>query len=277
MGLCDLVPGISGGTIAFITGIYERLILAISEITPKNKIEFLKSIVKKDKKARTRILKKMDLKFLGILFGGIFISIIIGSHAISFLLENYYMFLLSFFVGLILISSKIIYKSINTHSIQNIGLALVGFLVGFSLLFISPKEVVDPSLFYILLGGFLAIFALFLPGVSGSFVLLVMGLYEHIINSVKDLIHSWKTLLFFGIGAILGVQIISKLITYLFKKDKCKTLYVLLGIVLGSLIIPSVRIIESISEPSLNIFLGIFICFTLGGTFGHYIEKLGNK
>lgn len=275
MGLCDLIPGISGGTIAFITGIYERLISAISHITLQNKFLFWKSIFTKDKKTRNKIFKNLDIKFLGLLFGGIFTSIILGSHLISYLLENYYVYLLSFFIGLILVSSKIIYKSIKIHNIQNVSFAFIGFLGGFSLLFISPKEVIDPSWMYVVLGGFLAIFALFLPGVSGSFVLLVMGLYEHIINSVKNFIIGWKTLLLFGIGAIFGVQVISKLIKYLFEKDKCKTLYVLLGIVLGSLIIPIMRINEKIIEPSLLIFLGIIICFIFGSIFGYYIEKMG--
>ncbi len=277
MGICDLVPGISGGTIAFITGIYERLICAISNFNFKNKINFIKSYfnnnINKGKKIRSEILKKLDLGFLGILFLGIATSIILGSHIISYLLENYFIYLMSFFVGLILVSTKIIYKTIDNHNAKNISFAILGFFFGFALLFLSPKEILNPSYFYIFLGGFLAVSALFLPGISGSFVLLVLGLYEFIINSVKDLFVNFKTLTMFLIGAVLGAFFISNLVSYLFKKDKSLTLYVLLGIVLGSLIIPIMRIIQDINEINYIIIFGLIISIFLGSISGHSIEK----
>ena len=104
MGICDLIPGISGGTIAFITGIYERLILGVKNITPKNYFNFFFNLVKFDKKKIQKNIKDLDIIFLLFLFGGIFSAILSGANLISFLLENYFIYLISFFVGLILSS-----------------------------------------------------------------------------------------------------------------------------------------------------------------------------
>lgn len=228
MGICDLIPGISGGTIAFITGIYERLINAIKGFS----IETF----------RTRKFDKLDLGFLIVLFLGIIFAILLGSRVVKFLLEDYFVYTLAFFIGLILGSSKIIFNHIKNHKMNNMLFGLIGLIVGIALSFLVPLEV-SPSLGYVFLGGFIGISAMFLPGISGAFILLIMGLYEFIIGVLHDPIGNVVFLITFLIGAILGAMFISHLVSYLFKKDKCKTLYFLLGLVVGALSIPVRRIL----------------------------------
>jgi len=277
MGICDLIPGISGGTVAFITGIYERLILAINNITPKNYFKLFSLIINRDKKSFFNLFKKLDILFLILLFSGIFSAILIGANLISFLLENYFIFVMSFFIGLILSSSLIIFKEIKIHSNKNIFFGLIGFLIGISLLFLSPVKVLEPSFLYILFGGFMAIFALFLPGISGSFILLILGLYEYILEIVKS--KDFLNLIPFAIGAGISFFVVSRFISFIFDKDKCKALYFLFGLVLGTLLIPIRNISLEISILSLNLVLELSFLFLLGLIIVFIINKffLNNK
>jgi len=230
MGISDLIPGISGGTIAFITGIYERLINAVKGFS-------INTFIKRD-------FKKLDLGFLFFLLLGIISAILIGSRGIKYLLENYLAYTLMFFIGLILASSFIIFEGIKNHKFKNIVFGLIGLVVGLSFGFLNPV-VAEPSLIYIFFGGFVAISAMFLPGISGSFILLIMGLYEFIIGLLSDVIGNFGYLFVFGIGMLFGAFFISRVISFLFRKDKCKTLYFLLGLVLGALAVPIQRVLES--------------------------------
>lgn len=255
MGICDLVPGVSGGTIAFITGIYERLIKAISYYNPKTKIDFLIALKNKDKNKIKEIIKNLDILFLITLILGIGTAIITGSHLISYLLENYFIYVIAFFIGLIIASAKIIYENIGKHTYKNLIFGEIGIILGLLLFFLTPGNIQNPSYLYIILGGFIGISAMFLPGISGSFLLLIMGLYEHIINSVKTF--EIKTIGAFAIGAIFGVMIISRIIRFFFEKDKPKTLYVLLGLVIGTLIIPITDLINKIPTDNNYIILSL--------------------
>ncbi len=257
MGVCDLIPGISGGTIAFITGIYERLIDAVANITPKNYYELVFN-----SKKRKKLFKKLDVLFLVLLFGGIFSAIILGSKVISFLIDNYYSYVFAFFTGLILASSLFISKQIKVKNNLNKLVGSFGFICGVILLFLSPQEIISPSFFTTLVSGFLAIFALFLPGISGSFILVILGMYEYVVNLVKnfDLVN----LLPFAIGTGLGVIIISRFVKFLFDFDKCKTLYFLLGLVLGTLSIPIRNIYLSIEIFSFGLGFNLFLLCVFG-------------
>ena len=112
MGVCDVIPGISGGTIAFITGIYQRLIEAVRQFSPKTIIH----LIRLDRKE----IKKLDLPFLITLLSGILLAVIIMSRVVSFLLQNYFTFTISFFIGLILASSAAVFRNIDDHKIKNI-------------------------------------------------------------------------------------------------------------------------------------------------------------
>ncbi len=279
MGICDVIPGISGGTIAFITGIYERLINSIKNVSP----ELIKSIfllLFSRKKERVEDLKenikKIDLLFLGILFSGIFTSIFLGSRLISFMLDNYFTYTISFFIGLILASSKVIYISIENHKIKNILFGFLGVTIGIILALVVPQEV-NPSYGYVFLGGFFAISAMFLPGISGSFILLIMGIYPFMLEVLHNLRDKLVYFLVFGIGAALGAFFISRLIVFLFKKDKCKTLYVLLGLVIGTLSIPIKKVLGSGVSFTIPNITGMLLLFFLGFILTLGINNFGQK
>ncbi|MBW2981802.1 DUF368 domain-containing protein [Candidatus Woesearchaeota archaeon] len=275
MGICDVIPGISGGTIAFITGIYSRLINAVKGFSPQLVIDFFNYIFRKDKKYFLEDIKRLDLGFLIILAAGIFTAIFLGSKIVIFLLENYFMYTISFFIGLILASSKSIYDKIETHHKKNRLFGLIGLLTGISFAFLIPVDIV-PNLPYVFLGGFLAISAMFLPGISGAFILLILGLYEFMLNVLHNLLDNILIFIVFGIGALLGMFAISRIVSFLFRKDRCKTLYILLGLVIGALSIPIRNIFLNGSWDILNIIVA-FLFLLLGLISARSLDKINNK
>lgn len=238
MGICDLIPGISGGTVAFITGIYERLIKAVKSFSIQNILFLLKSLIFFNFKIFFKKLKDMDFYFLLILVFGILSAIILGSKLVNYLLDFYFGFLMAFFLGLIVASLKVIYSHIESHKFSDRILMFLGFVFGVMMLFLNSSQLDNPNLLYVFFGGFLAISAMFLPGISGSFILLVLGLYKYIISALDNILLNLKTLVVFGFGVIAGVYVVSRFIAFLFDWNKSKTLYFLLGLVAGSLFIP---------------------------------------
>ena len=259
MGICDLIPGISGGTIAFITGIYERLINAVKGFS----LDLLLSIFGIGEYKFKENIKKLDLGFLIVLFAGIIFSILLGSRIIEGLLEEYYAKTLSFFVGLILASSFILFHNIKKHDFSNYLFGLGGLVVGVGLIFLSPAEI-SVSSGYLFVGGFLSISAMFLPGISGSFILLIMGLYKYIIGMLNDIGSNLGSLFIFILGMIFGAFFVSRLISYLFRKDKNKTLYFLLGLVIGALGVPVMNIYELGSLDPLLFLVGCILVLVVG-------------
>ena len=262
MGICDLIPGISGGTIAFITGIYTRLIDAVKSFSPKLFYDILTYPVNRKKDSLREGIKKLDLIFLLILVLGIISAFLTGSRAIKFLLEEYLAYTLSFFIGLILASSKTIFEHIENHSIKNILFCFLGLILGLTFSILGHLTV-RPSLGYVFLGGFCAVSAMFLPGISGAFILLIMGLYEFMIGVLNDIRGNISYFLIFIAGALLGAFSISRIISFLFKKNRCRTLYVLLGLVIGALSTPLKKIIATASFRISDVFIMVF-CFLLG-------------
>ncbi len=257
MGVCDLIPGISGGTIAFITGIYTRLIDAVRNFSPKLIYDIFTYPIHKKRDRLKEDIKKLDLLFLLVLMLGIGSALMIGSRIIKFLLTDYFAYTLSFFIGLILASSKIIFNHIQNHNIKNISFGFLGVALGLMLSMLVPLTV-TPTLGYVFLGGFFAVSAMFLPGISGAFILLIMGLYEFMINVLNDISSNISYFLLFIAGALSGAFCISRIISFLFKKNKCKTLYVLLGLVIGALSTPLKRILQTASFQISNVFIMVF-------------------
>lgn len=278
MGICDIIPGVSGGTIAFITGIYERLILAVKSFSFNLLKDFFLYIFGRNrirKRALIKDIKSLDLAFLIVLVAGIGTAILAMSHIITFLLESYFAFTISFFVGLILASSKIIFDHIKNHHLTNVSFGLIGLIIGVALAFLIPATV-TVTLPYVFLGGFIAISAMFLPGISGAFILFIMGLYEFLLNILHDVTNNLSYLFTFLIGAVLGALFISRIIAFLFKRDKCKTLYVLLGLVIGALSIPVKKVLTTAvwTAPNIAIMLGLLI---LGVIAVFAVNKLEKK
>jgi len=262
MGVCDLIPGISGGTIAFITGIYTRLIDAVKNFSPKLIYDIFTYPIHRKKHSLKEDIKKLDLPFLLVLMLGIISALLTGSGIIKFLLRDYYAYTLSFFVGLIIASSKILFNHIQNHNIKNISFGFFGFALGLMLSILVPLTV-TPTLGYVFLGGFFAVSAMFLPGISGAFILLIMGLYEFMIDVLNDIPGNISHFLLFVTGALTGAFCISRIISFLFKKNKCRTLYVLLGLVIGALSTPLKKILQTASFEISNVFIIVF-CFLLG-------------
>ena len=267
MGIADLVPGISGGTIALITGIYEDLIEAISNI---NLNIFDGGLANHFKK------KKFD--FLLILIGGILFSIISFSKFLNYLLVNFNSELRSFFLGMVLFSVIILYRSIEKIRLinaPNLILLILSIIISF-LIFNSPSF--DPTItnLYIFLCGIICSLAMILPGISGAYILIILGTYEFLINKISDFstdIGSITSIAIFGLGFSLGVIIFSRVIKYLLKSFKKQTFIILIGLIIGSLpkILPlqtnnNLSFIENSTEFFINNPLSIF--FILIGTLG---------
>lgn len=268
MGFCDIVPGISGGTIAFITGIYTRLIAAIGNLAffPSALFRYLTGRI--NARSFSRIRKSLDAPFVFTLLLGIVIAVILGSWAMTFLLENYLVYTLAFFIGLILISSIFIAKGIKTHTYYSMISGVLGLFVGVALAFILPSTISTPSWFFVIVAGFLAISAMFLPGISGSFILLIIGMYEFMISAIHNL--NIMVIFLFLIGAVLGAIFISRLVSYLINKHRNHTFSILLGLVVGCLAVPLKRIFLAWSNNSIVLSLA---CFVLGILIVWFIQK----
>jgi putative membrane protein len=264
MGVCDLIPGISGGTVAFITGIYSRLIGAVKSFSPKLIYDIFTYPIHKKEDRLKEDIKKLDLLFLLVLILGISSALLVGSRIIKLLLGDYPAYTLSFFIGLILASSTIIFNHIQNHNIKNISFGFFGFALGLMFAVLVPLTV-TPTLGYVFLGGFLAVNAMFLPGISGAFILLIMGLYEFMINVLNDIPNNISYFLLFIAGALLGAFSISRIISFLFKKNRCRTLYVLLGLVIGALSVPLKKILQTASFQISNVLIMVF-WFLLGAS-----------
>jgi putative membrane protein len=259
MGICDIIPGISGGTIAFITGIYVRLINAVKGFSLKLVYDILTYPVHRKSDSLKEDVKKLDLVFLTILLLGIASALLLGSRVIKHLMEAYFAYTISFFIGLILASSMTIFEHIEDHSTKNIMFCVLGFILGVVSSMLVPLTV-TPSLGYVFLGGFCAINAMFLPGISGAYILLIMGLYEFMVGVLNNLRSNIDYFLVFAAGAALGAFTISRIISFLFKRYRCRTLYVLLGLVIGALGTPIKRIIETTSFAVSNVIIILFWC-----------------
>ncbi|MCK0160220.1 DUF368 domain-containing protein [Allomuricauda sp. F6463D] len=237
MGAADVVPGVSGGTIAFISGIYEELITSI------NNIDFsLISILRQD--GIKAVWKKVNGNFLLALFLGIFISVLSLAKFLSWLLENEPILLWSFFFGLVVASIFLVGKEISKWTIGTIVVLIFGAALAFFITELPASENVD-SLPYLFLSGALAICAMILPGISGAFILVLLGSYKTILDAVHE--RDIKIILTVGVGAIFGLLSFARLLKWMFNNYKNITLALLTGFILGSLnkIWPWKKVLES--------------------------------
>ena len=226
MGAADVVPGVSGGTIAFISGIYEELLTSISNIN----IEVLKTVKKGNIK---EAWKQINGSFLTSLLIGIFISIVSLAKIITWLLENHTILLWSFFFGLVLASILYVGKQITKWNITSIVLLVLGAVLAYYITTLNPLVTENVSPLFLFLAGALAICAMILPGISGSFILVLLGAYKPILESINS--RDIKTIAIVGAGAIVGLLSFSKVLKWLFTNYKNYTLAILTGFILGSL------------------------------------------
>lgn len=225
MGAADVVPGVSGGTIAFISGIYEELINSINAIN----FNALK-ILKKDGFAAA--WKSINGNFLLALALGIGISILSLVKLIKWLLEHEPVLLWSFFFGLVLASIIYVGKQIKKWNVLTIIILLLGAITAYYITTLPALATNDSSL-YLVLAGSLAVCAMILPGISGAFILLLLGAYKPAVDAIND--RDIKTIFFLATGAIVGLLTFSRLLKWLFDHYKNLTLAALTGFIVGSL------------------------------------------
>jgi putative membrane protein len=236
MGCADLIPGVSGGTIALILGVYKKLIESIDAISIKNfKILTL-----------DLFWKKINGNFLVSLFTGVLSAVFALSFLIDFLIYTYPIPLWSFFLGLLVNSVFILKKLVNNWSYLNIGLLILGVIISFSLTQITPKSS-DIGLIYIFFCGFFGIIAMILPGISGAYILLILGAYQTIVNLIKMavkslssfnldlLIPTYTKLFIFGLGVLIGLRVFSSILKWLLANENDKTMSILIGLMIGAI------------------------------------------
>lgn len=225
MGAADVVPGVSGGTIAFITGIYDTLLESIRRINP----------------SLFGIIKRQGLKagfdhinglFLISLFAGIITSILTLAKVISWALETHPIPVWSFFFGLILVSVYHVLKQVQQRSLAQGLFLLLGVAFAYSITVLSPLQM-DPTSLNIVIAGAIAICAMILPGISGSFILLLIGMYAPVLGAVKAL--QFDVMALFAVGCVVGLLSFSHLLSWLLKRYRDAALVFLTGLMIGTL------------------------------------------
>jgi len=237
MGLADIIPGVSGGTIALITGIYERFIAALKSIDPRD-------------------LKNIDFNFLVPVGLGMASAFLLASRVIMFFLENYSSEVYTFFFGLILASSFVVYKRKAVVNEKNITVAVLGFLVSYVVISLEYFQFGHGPL-VIFFSGFLAICAMILPGVSGSFVVLMLGQYEYLLGSVKNFV--WEDIGLFVLGGMVSIAGFSRVLRWFLENYKELTLSFMVGLMVGALRLPlgEIAISESFTGNVFILFSGL--------------------
>lgn len=294
MGIAEVIPGVSGGTIAFITGIYEQLLNSIKAFGPSLITDFREGGI-------TQMWKSIDGNFLVVLLIGMVTGLVVGVFGVTHLLENYPEFLWAFFFGLIISSAIYIGRQVTHWGTGELIALVIGTAVAYYITVASPAQG-NEALWFVFICGAIAISALILPGISGSFMLLLMGMYGFIIPTVKEALSTFETqslivVLVFGLGCLTGLMTFSRVLSWTFKNYRMKTLALLTGFMLGSLnklwpwrnvistrqnskgeIVPfiekSVLPANYDGDPQI---LGVVVLMIIGFLSVFAIERLGNK
>ena len=272
MGAADVVPGVSGGTIAFITGIYDRLLNALKQIPAGLKVLFQEGF--------KAAWKTVDGTFLLCVFGGVLTSILSFAHLISYLLATWPEMLWSFFFGLILVSGVHMLKQVSQWNINSVVALIVGAVFSYYVGVLAPNPLTpDPVTFFF--AGALAICAMILPGISGSFILLMLGLYSAVMEAVKAL--DIVILAIFGSGCLIGLLMFSHVLSWLLKKHHNLAISLLTGLMIGALskVWPwketlETRINSSGEEvPLLQSNISPFVYENVTGQPAYFVESIG--
>ena len=227
MGMCDVIPGVSGGTIALITGIYQRLINAIGCIDPRMILSFLRF----DKQAILADLKKIDFVFLVVLACGIGLAFFLMSQVITYFLQELPQITYAFFLGLILASCVYLLREITDRKHKYILSFIIGFIVGVLLIGFKPLEIGHSPLI-IFITGMAALCAMILPGTSGAYITLLFGQYEYMLTSLHNFV--FADIIVFCVGGFVGLLTFTRILKYLLARYHAIMLYALVGLMLGT-------------------------------------------
>lgn len=228
MGAADVVPGVSGGTIAFITGIYEELINSIKSVN----LSSIKALF--GKKGIATFWQKINANFLLALLIGIFISVVSLAKLLEGLLENHPIQIWSFFFGLIVASAIYVGRKVDKWNVISVLFAVIGIVVAYFITTVTPAaSTTDVPLWFVFISGAIAICAMILPGISGSFILLLLGQYKYILGAISEV--KITVIAVFGAGAVIGLLSFSNILSWLLRKYHNATVALLTGFMIGSL------------------------------------------
>ncbi|MEF8841420.1 MAG: DUF368 domain-containing protein [Haloarculaceae archaeon] len=276
MGAADAVPGVSGGTIALVTGIYERLVTAITDLEP-GLLSLLPRLHTASGRAELRReLAAMDLGFLVVLGLGVLTALVTVSRVLEVALEEFTALTFAFFFGLILASAVVLYGEVAVDTPRRATAALVGFLAGVVLTG-ELTAVLPTSPVVALLAGGIAVSAMILPGISGSFLLLVLGQYGYAVRSlsgftdavvavdVAGLRTHGTVVLAFGIGGVAGLLTIARVIEYALDHHRAATVAFLVSLMVGALRLPVERVLASTGALDAEAVVGLVLAAVIGG------------
>ena len=293
MGAADVVPGVSGGTIALITHIYERLIKAIDNVS----LALVLQLFGRNRKAAWQ---SRDGSFLLTLVLGIGTSILLVSSGVSWLLATYPIPLWAFFFGLILASAFVLKNSVTKWNITALVSIVIGFFVAFGIGLITPNTGSE-SLLYLFLCGVLVVIAMILPGISGAFILILLGAYETALNALDKLknfeLEGLVVFLVMAAGGLVGLKAFAKILRWLFTQHKNIVLAAMTGFLLGSLYkvwpwkkvtsyytnrdglaepLTTAVVLPELSNPDSQVLLA-FVAFRAALCLLYFLEKFSTK
>jgi len=276
MGAADAVPGVSGGTIALVTGIYERLVTAITDLDP-----WLLGLLPRLDTASGRVefrraLAAMDLGFLVALGLGVVTALVTVSRVLEVALEEFTALTFAFFFGLILASAVVLYGEVSVNTPRRAAAAVVGFFAGVVLT--GELTAVLPSTPVVaVLAGSIAVSAMILPGISGSFLLLVLGQYGYAVRSLSGFtdavvaldpvgLRSYGTVVVaFGVGGVAGLLTIARVIEYALEYHRAATIAFLVSLMVGALRLPVERMLASTGPLDTSVLVGLVLAAVVGG------------
>ena len=227
MGAANVIPGVSGGTIALLTGIFGKLIDCLNSLM---QIDTYKLLFKGDFKG---FWQKIDGRFLVALIIGVLVSVFSLAKLMEYVLHTHPVQTWGFFFGMIAASAVVMLLDVKNWKWKDVCWAVFGVILGVVICTLSPTQTTD-DLWFIFICGAIAICTMILPGVSGSFILLIFGKYDYIMSAVSSL--NWPVLIVFALGCVIGILAFSKFLHWLLEKFERQTMLVLVGFVIGSLV-----------------------------------------
>jgi len=284
MGAADAVPGVSGGTIALVTGIYERLVDAITDLDPWLLTLLPRLHTAAGRAELRRELAAMDLGFLIALGLGVLTALVTVSRVMEVALEEFTALTFAFFFGLILASAVVLYGEVSLGTPRRAAAAVVGLVVGFVLTG-ELTAVLPTTPVVALLAGGIAVSAMILPGISGSFLLLVLGQYGYAVRSLSGFtdalvaldtagLRTYGTVVVaFGIGGVVGLLTIARVIEYALEHHRAATIAFLVSLMVGALRLPVERILDSTGSFDAGLLAGLVLAAVVGGALVIGIDR----
>ena len=277
MGAANVIPGVSGGTIALLTGIFGKIIDCLNALM---EVTTWKLLLKGDIKG---FWKRIDGRFLLALGAGVLLSVFSLARLMEYVLLHYPVQTWGFFFGMIAASAVVMLTDIKGWRLSDAGWALFGLVLGLVVCTLSPTRTPE-ELWFVFLCGVLAICTMILPGVSGSFILLILGKYDYIMSAIGTF--DWPVLIVFALGCGVGILAFSKILHWLLARSERQTLLVLVGFVIGSLVkvwpwndpaaVEAANILNGVPAEALHI-PGAVICGLAGIGLVILLETLGKK